>query len=93
VQAYQRVLCKGEIEMWRPKGFDAGRIRDEYDKAHKPHIMGVSAWERGLVEATADAFLEALKKQGQYHEDETATNREGLGHTTPGWQVWIPEEH
>ena len=80
---------------WRPDGWlnpYSGVTRQRYPGAEPIYTKLPQEIQQRAYEDGANAILVALKAAGHYIEDETATNRDGLGHTTPGWRVWIPED-
>ena len=63
--------------MWRPEGWDRVKVA----------MSGLSDVDIGLIEAGADAMLEALKEKG-IHLPEGTPWQQGKA----GWLIFIPEE-
>lgn len=75
---------------WRPK--EEWNAREIFKEVRYPaSVAGNLPYFYQLIEAGADAMLEALKREGTYVKAGDMVE-EGITYMRSGWEIFIPDE-
>jgi len=78
--------------MWRPDDWIETISFEEISKISPQLVSMMTAKERKIYEAGADAILKALKREGKYTDGTAPTLSIDVLPEQKGWLVFIPEE-